>query len=427
VAFSIYLTGKAFSVAPLSKAFPMARPDSRSLPVAVLLTALAAFGPVSIDLYLPSLPAMVAVFHSTVSDVQLTLSVFIGGFAVGTLVHGPLSDRYGRRPVVLAGCILYCFASIACLFAPSIEMLTLGRFVQALGAAAGPVIGRAVVRDVYPRKDAARLLSYMASAIAIAPAIGPLIGGWLQSVYGWQSNFVLFTAFGLCVLVASWALLSETNTHRDSTSLTPIRLAQTFGMLLRSRLFVGHSLAVSLAFGCMFSFISGAAFIIIDVMGVAEQHFGFAFLSVVAGFSSGAFLSGRLSSTLGSGRTIEIGCGVLLVGSLSGALLAWFGAGTAPMPWNVISVVGPVTLVFFSGALIIPNATAQAISPYGHVAGAASSLLGFLQMGIGALVGAIVGLTFTDSALPMMIQIAILSLGSVACYSLLVGRREIED
>jgi DHA1 family bicyclomycin/chloramphenicol resistance-like MFS transporter len=400
----------------------MARPDSRSLPVAVLLTALAAFGPVSIDLYLPSLPSMVAVFHSTVSDVQLTLSVFIGGFAVGTLVHGPLSDRYGRRPVVLAGCALYCLASIACLFAPNIEMLTVGRCIQALGASAGPVIGRAVVRDIYPRQDAARMLSYMASAIAIAPAIGPIIGGWLQAVYGWQANFVLFTCFGLCVLTASWALLAETNSHRDPTSLMPMRLLQTFSTLICSRLFMGYTVTVSLVFGCIFSFISGAAFILIDVMGVAEQHFGFAFLSVVIGFSSGAFLSGRFSSTLGGGRTIELGCVVLLIGSLSGVALAWLGAGSAAAPWNIISVVGPVMLVFFSSALIIPNATAQAISPYGHIAGAANSLLGFLQMATGAIVGAIVGLTFSDSALPTMAQIAVLAILAVVSYTVLIGR-----
>lgn len=404
----------------------MVRPSVRSLPFAVLLTALAAFGPVSIDLYLPSLPAMVVDFGSTVSEVQLTLSLFVAGFAAGTLVHGPLSDRYGRRPVVLAGCALYCVASVACLFAPSMEMLIVGRFVQAIGAAAGPVIGRAVVRDVFPRQDAARLMSYMASAIAVAPAVGPMIGGWLHASFGWQANFVLFTGFGLLMLVSCWGMLHETNPNRDPASLSPMRLVQTFGMLMRARMFIGHALTVSLAFSCMFSFISGAAFVLIDLMGVAEEHFGFAFVCVVVGFGSGGFVSGRLSSRLGIGRTIEVGCALLLASTVVGVGLALAGAGTAPGLWNVASVVGPMAVMFFSGALIIPNATAQAISPYGQVAGSASSLLGFMQMGLGALMGAVVGATFSDSALPMMVQMALLALATVACYGVMVGRRSVD-
>jgi DHA1 family bicyclomycin/chloramphenicol resistance-like MFS transporter len=328
--------------------------------------------------------------------------------------------------VVLVGCGLYVAASFACLFAPSIELLVIGRFVQAIGAAAGPVIGRAVVRDVFPRQDAARLMSYMASAIAIAPAVGPMIGGWLHASFGWQSNFVLFAGFGLLMLVACFTMLDETNPHRDTASLSPVRLLQTFGMLLQSRLFIGHALAVSLAFSCMFSFISGAAFILIDLMGVAEQNFGFAFVCVVIGFGSGGFVSGRLSARLGIGRTIEIGCAILLVSALLGVGLALAGAGTAPGLWKVASVVVPMALMFFAGALIIPNATAQAISPYGQVAGSASSLLGFMQMGAGAVMGAVVGATFSDSALPMMAQIALLAVMTVTSYVLIVGRRSVE-
>jgi DHA1 family bicyclomycin/chloramphenicol resistance-like MFS transporter len=176
----------------------------------------------------------------------------------------------------------------------------------------------------------------------------------------------------------------------------------------------------------MFSFISGAAFILIDLMGVAEQNFGFAFVCVVIGFGSGGFVSGRLSARLGIGRTIEIGCAILLVSALLGVGLALAGAGTAPGLWKVASVVVPMALMFFAGALIIPNATAQAISPYGQVAGSASSLLGFMQMGAGAVMGAVVGATFSDSALPMMAQIALLAVMTVTSYVLIVGRRSVE-
>src|SRR5574340_191554 len=180
-------------------------PHSSSL--VVLLATLVALGPISTDLYLPALPALATYFGSDVSRVQLTLSVFLAGFAVAQIVYGPLSDRFGRRPVMLAGLTIYLLASVACAFAVSIDGLIAARFLQALGACAGPVLGRAIVRDVYGPVEAARVLAYISGAMAIAPMLGPMLGGWLTVLFGWRANFAALSIFSAAQLLATLAIL----------------------------------------------------------------------------------------------------------------------------------------------------------------------------------------------------------------------------
>ena len=361
------------------------RPDPRSRTVAVLLTALVAFGPVSTDLYLPSLPAMVQAFGTTVSQAQLTLSMFMAGFALGMLIYGPLSDRFGRRPVLLGGVILYVLASIACMVAQSIDALVTARFFQALGACCGPVIGRAIVRDVYDRAQAARMLSLMASAMALAPAVAPILGGWLFSLFGWRANFVVLMLFGLGVLAATWLLLSETNQRRDPGATRPTRILATFVWLLRSRVFLGYTLVVSFGFAGLFSFISGSSFVIINVLQVAPEHFGFAFMAVVVGYILGASTGGRWSGRLGLDRLILSGCVLVTLAGLGAAAFAWVGVQS-------LAVLIPfISLYFFAVAWIIPLGTAAAMGPFPQVAGSVSSLLGFIQMTVGSTAGYLVG------------------------------------
>lgn len=412
---------RAFLQSHARESMPV-KPDPRSFPVALLLTALVAFGPVSTDLYLPSLPAMTRAFDTTVSMVQLTLSVFTAGFAVAMLVYGPLSDRFGRRPVLLGGTVLYVLATLVCLFAPSIEALLAGRFLQALGACAGPVLGRAVVRDVYTREEAARMLSYMASAMALAPAVAPLIGGFLHATFGWQSNFVVLTVFGVLITVATWALLRETNAHRDPHALRPARLAYNYITLVKSRAFMGHTFCVSLAFGGLFSFISGSSFVVIDVLGVDPELFGFAFMAVVGGYITGAFGGGRLTGRIGIERMLFVGSAICAVAGTTGMVLAWSGIQTIP------AVIGPIVLYFLGAALVMPNGTAGAIGPFPRMAGVASSLLGFLQMGTGSLAGYLVGLLHDGTTRVMTTSIGLMGLATLAVFLLAVrGHREAEE
>jgi DHA1 family bicyclomycin/chloramphenicol resistance-like MFS transporter len=368
----------------------------------------------STDMYLPSLPDMTTAFGTTVSKVQLTLSVFTAGFAFGMLFYGPLSDRFGRLPIMLGGLAIYVAASIVCVFAPSIEALLVGRFLQALGACAGPVLGRAIVRDVYDRAEAARMLSYMAAAMALAPAVAPLVGGGLHAAFGWQSNFVVLTGFGVLCTVAVWTMLRETNQHRDPFATRPSRILANYAYLIKNPIFMGHTACVALAFGGLFSFISGSSFVIIDVLGVKPEYFGLAFMAVVVGYMSGAFGGGRLTGALGIERTMLIG-GLTAAGSGVVAMaLAWAGVQT------VVAVVLPVSIYFLGAAMLMPTGTAGAIGPFPRMAGAASSLLGFLQMGAGSLTGYLVGLLHDGTTRVMTTFIGLMGIATLAVFLLAV-------
>jgi len=382
--------------------------------VAVLLTALVAFGPVSTDLYLPSLPAMVQALDTTVSSAQLTLSMFMAGFALGMLIYGPLSDRFGRRPVLIGGILLYVAASIACVFAQGIDALVTARFFQALGACCGPVIGRAVVRDIHDRAQAARMLSLMASAMALAPAVAPILGGWLFTLLGWRANFVVLTLFGVGVLAATWLLLAETNARLDRGATRPTRILANFAWLLRSRIFLGYTLVVSFGFAGLFSFISGSSFVLIGVLGVAPEHFGFAFMAVVAGYILGASTGGRWSGRVGLERLILAGTIVCALAGTLAAGLAWSGVQ------SVAALIPFVSLYFFAVAWIIPLGTAGAMAPFPHVAGSVSSLLGFIQISVGSTAGYLVGALHDGSTRTLTTVMALMGGCAVLAFVTLV-------
>ncbi|HVI51167.1 MAG TPA: multidrug effflux MFS transporter [Candidatus Sulfotelmatobacter sp.] len=376
--------------------FPAATEASAAKrPPLYMLIALTAFGPMSIDLYLPSMPDLTRVFHAEISRVELTLSVFLVGFALAQLVYGPLSDRYGRRPVLLVGLALYSFASLFCLTAQNVNMLILGRFLQSLGACCGPVLSRAILRDSFPRERVARVMASLATVMALAPAIAPLIGGNLHALFGWQANFVLLVGFGALVFGMTWGLLPETNRNLNLQALHPMALVENYLKLLRDRVFLGYSLTVSFFFGTMFSFISGSAFVIIDVLKVPPEHFGFCFGAPVLGLMAGSFVSAKLAHKVGLERMVKIGC---LVGTGFGLLM--FGVSLAGLE-TVVSVVGPVIGIYVAAGLVLPNSTALAIAPHARIAGSASALLGCLQMGIASLTGWLVGLFHDGTGLSM--------------------------
>lgn len=389
-------------------------PKSRGL--AVLLTALVALGPVSTDIYLPSLPAVMRAFSVGVGETQLTLSAFMAGFGLMMLVYGPLSDRFGRRVVLLGGMILYCLASGFCLIAPSIDMLIFGRFLQAVGVACGPVLGRAVVRDVYGREGAARVLAYMASAMALAPAIAPILGGFLETQFGWRSNFLALQGLGAAMLCALFLLLPETNRHKDDQALAPHRLLGNTIALLGNRRFMGYTLTLSFSFATLFSFISGASFVLIDAFGVHPGDFGFYFSAAVLGYMSGSLIAGRFTQRVGTRRMIGLGAWLGVAAALLLVGLALF----APPHWAF--VMGPISLLFLTVGLVLPNASAQAIGPYPQMAGAASSVMGFIQTALGAASGVLVGYLHNGTALPMALVILAVAVLCALSFLLLVAR-----
>jgi MFS transporter, DHA1 family, multidrug resistance protein len=384
--------------------------------IAVLLTLLVAFGPVCTDLYLASLPAMARDLSTTTTMVQMTLSAFVGGFAVMQLVYGPLSDRFGRRPLLLGGIGIYLAASVYCVFAPSIETLIIGRFFQAVGACCGPVLGRAVVRDLFAREQAAKVMSYMASAMALAPLVAPTIGGWFHSLFGWRSNFVLLSLFGILLLTLVWGMLGETNRHKDPRALDLGRMIENYREILTHRLFLGYVLTMTAAFGGLFSFISASSFVMIDVMGMEPSHFGLAFSFASAGFLVGGIAGARLTHRIGIDGTVFAGTIGCAIAGLALATLVWSGLARPGGLQGIVLIMGAVMAFFASCALILPNATAGAIAPFPRAAGAASSVMGFIQMCGGAVAGWLVGWLYDGSARPLATMMAVMGLAVLLAY-----------
>lgn len=375
----------------------------------MLLTALVAFGPVSTDMYLPALPGLTQTFDTTVGNVQLTLSIFLTGFALAQLVIGPLSDRFGRRPVLLSGLVVYVIASVGCLFSPTIEALILARLFQAMGACAGAVIGRAVVRDIYAT-DSARILAYMATAMAVAPMVAPIIGGYLLVWHDWRAIFLVLIVFGFTLLVLIALLLQETNEHKNAKAINITHMAENYRLLLVHRAFIGYAFINAFIFSGLFSFISGSSFVLIEFLGVAPQDFGLFFGIVVMGFIGGALIAGRMTQRLGIDRLIALGC---LISSLWGLImvaLAFAGFDT------VAAIVIPMFGFLIGVGLIMPNAMAGAIGPFPHMAGAASALMGFLQMGSAAAISFLIAHFYDGTQIPMTSTIAVTGLLSFAAY-----------
>jgi DHA1 family bicyclomycin/chloramphenicol resistance-like MFS transporter len=393
-----------------------------SFPVTALLTALVALGPISTDLYLPSLPSLAHYFAVGVDDIQLTLSVFLVGLATGQLVYGPLSDRFGRRPVLLVGLAIYVAASVVCMLSPSVAVLVAARFVQALGACVGPVLGRAIVRDVYGREGAARTLAYMSAAMALAPAIGPILGGFLEDWFGWRINFLALVLYGGSGLVITWRILPETNRAPDLLAAQPIRILLGYRGFLNHRAYVGYVLCCACAYSGIFAFISGSSYVLQEVVGLGPVGFGLCFAGVVIGYIIGTIVAGRLSRRLGIDRLIAVGAGIGVAG---GALLLTLAlAATAHGPLGgALLIVGPMLVFMIGVGLVLPNSIAGAIGPFPRGAGAASALLGFTQMTVAAAIGIAVAAFYDGTSVPMTATIAAVAVGVLLAFTLLVRRR----
>ena len=379
----------------------------------LLLIGLVSFGPLSTDLYLPSLPQIGERFAADPGQVQLTLSVFLAGFAISMLGYGPLSDRFGRRPVLIGALVLYTLASIACMLATSIEALIVARFFQALGGCAGPVLGRAIVRDVHGAERSAQVLSTLAMAMALAPAIGPVLGGVLTQAYGWTANFALLSLFGVVMLLGVLLQLQETNRHLDREALRPFQFLTNYRSLVRQRTYVGYVGVVTCGYAAIFSFISGSSYTLIDGLGLSPLQFGFCFSAVVLGFMAGSFLASRLHGSMATDRQIRLGTQVMLLAGCLSAGLAWAGVH------SIASIVGPMALVLIGCGLTLPNSMARGIAPFPRMAGAASALMGFVQMAGAALVGLFVGAFQDGSPHAMATAIALCGLGAALSYRLI--------
>jgi DHA1 family bicyclomycin/chloramphenicol resistance-like MFS transporter len=353
---------------------PRDRARAESLPAIALLISLTAIAPLAIDMFLPSMPTMAEEFDVPAHTMQLAVTLFLLSFAASQLVYGSASDRYGRRPVLIVGLLLFISGGALSLFAQSAEMLILGRIVQGIGGGAGPAIGRAMVLDVFGRERAARVMAYMTIATPLAPAIAPIVGGVLQDVFNWRSVFVVLMTIGIFLLVAYRTLLPETNVRRDSGALGATQISKNYGALFTNRSFVAYALVGGLMFSGQLVFISGSSFVLIDELGLSARMFGFSFGFVAVGIMGGAWLSSRLVDRWQDTRVVLLGAVVAASASVIMAALAWSGVAS---PWAVL-----LPMFFTAGGFGVarPPAMAGALIPFQHMAGLASAMLGFVQM-----------------------------------------------
>tara|TARA_R110002012_G_scaffold129814_3_gene282276 strand:+ start:315 stop:1532 length:1218 start_codon:yes stop_codon:yes gene_type:complete len=363
--------------------------QTKAPPIFVLIVATAT-GPLALNLFVPSMPGLVPVFGTDYGTVQLTLTLYLAGIAIGQLLYGPISDRIGRRPTLLTGLTVFTLASLLCAFASSIEWLIAGRIFQALGGCAGMVLGRAIVRDVYERDEAAPVIAFITMAMAVAPMIGPAIGGFLDSAFGWFAGFYVVAAMGGATLLYAMPTLHETH-HARTERIDVFSIGRSYGALLTSRAFLGYTLNTSFSIGCFFAFLTSAPYVTIEILKIPPQVYGFLFVIVSLAYISGNFVATRISRRLGIDRMILLGCCFSLTGATVLTTLSLLGFMSA------LSIFLPFSLIAFGNGMSQPNAIAGAVSVNPAIAGAASGLMGFLQMVFGGTATVIVGYYQTDT------------------------------
>lgn len=361
----------------------------------LLLSLFIGLQPISVDLSLPALPRLADAFQATPAQVQLTLSVFIGAFAIAQLVVGPLSDRFGRRPVCLTGLVLCSLGGLLATLAPTLDILIAARLTQSLGVCTVVVCARAIVRDRYEPVAGAQVLSKVMSWMTLAPFSSPIIGGLALEIWGWRACFAIMALASVLALVFCWRWQFETNHWRNPQATRPSTLAGTYWMLIRSRELLSFMLMLVGSFSAMFSFISGSSYLLTRVHGLSATAYGLSFAAVTLGFLLGTILLRRLTPRGGLRRVLAIGAGCSLTG---GSLLlagAWAGLH------SVAAILLPVFLMMIGHGLIQPACQTGSAAPFPAHAGSAVALVGFVMNITAAAVGFLLASRLDGTVLPM--------------------------
>jgi DHA1 family bicyclomycin/chloramphenicol resistance-like MFS transporter len=389
---------------------------SRRLWMAVVLGSLSAFGPLSLDMYLPALPTLTKNLHTSTSLAQLSLTAFLFGLSLGQLLAGSISDVRGRRRPLLAGLLIYAISSLLCALSPSIWVLIVLRFVQGMAGAAGIVISRAVVRDLYSGPELTKFYSLLMLINGVGPIFAPIAGGQLMHVTSWQGVFVVLCMIGVIMLIAVLFGLQETLPIQRRLKGGMKNTLSTFLHLLRDRRFMGYALSQGLVVAAMFAYISGSSFVIQDIFGASPQMYSLIFAMNGFGIIIAGQITGRLAGRISEKRLFVSGLGLAAFGGIT--LLAVIAAGAGlyailPPLFIVVSCVGIVSTAGFS----------LAMQNYGQSAGSAAALLGLLSFIFGGILAPLVGIGGSHTSVPMGIVIAAADAGSVLCYIILVRRR----
>ena len=384
--------------------------------MALVLGSLTAFGPLAIDTYLPSFPAISRDLGVEPSAVEATVAVYFLGLALGQSFYGPVADRWGRLPPLFAGLLLFILASAGCALTGSIGALVALRVLQALGGSALIVVARAVVRDHFNERDSARVLSLLMLVMGLAPILAPLLGGQLVGLFGWRSIFWTLAAFSTALLVAVSLTLGESLPPERRLKQSPATILRLYGRLLANRQFMAPVLAIGFIYGGMFAYIASSPFVFMEVFAVTPAHFGLFFGSNALGLIAASQINARLVHRVPPARILTA---VLSVTACAGlVLLATATTGIGGFP----GILLPLFLFVASLGFVAPNATALAMGPQGRNAGSASALLGTIQFACGGIGGGLVSALYDKTPLPMALVIALCSLCACAIH-LLLGRR----
>jgi DHA1 family bicyclomycin/chloramphenicol resistance-like MFS transporter len=369
-----------------------------------LLAVITAAGPVTMNIYLPALPRVQAHFGIPVSEANATVSLALIAFAIGVFVFGPLSDRFGRRPIVLVGQAIFAAGNLLCLLSPSFEGLLAGRIVQALGPSAGLVVARAVLGDLYGREKMARMLAYLTMIIVIGPTVAPLVGGLITESLGWQSIFAFLLAANMLIFFLAWRHLPETRSIADRGG-GAAELARAALAMVRQRAFLGFTIQSGVIYAVFLTFISIAPYVMVS-LGHSSTEYGLWYLAVAIGYFLGNWVVTRYATRVGLQRLISAGITVQLASAIGGAALVLTGF------WQPAAIFIPMGVLGFGQGLALPNITASAVALAPRTAGAASSMLSFAQQLIGAIAVQGMAMFATDTPVPIYLFTVVVSLAA---------------
>jgi DHA1 family bicyclomycin/chloramphenicol resistance-like MFS transporter len=390
---------------------------SGTFALTVLLAALSAIGPLTTDMYLPSLPDIARQLDASTAQVQLTISAYLIGFAVGQIFYGPVSDRHGRKPVLVAAIALYCVASLACALSTSIEMLIVARAFQALGGSGGIVLTRAIVRDIYSGARAGRELSLIGSVMALAPVLAPIAGGLVQTGFGWRATFLTLVIIGLLGAAIVLLLLPETLNVRAAEPVSMRSMFRSYCVVACNPSYLAYLGIASASYAGLFAWISGAAFVLQNLYGLTPFDFGVAFALGSIGYMTGSALAARMVIRVGLDGMLGVGGCACAAGGLGMVVAVAFGLTSS------LSLVLPVAVYLAGLGMVLPQSIAGAMTPFSERAGAASSLFGFVQQSAAALCGAAVGWFLGQSAWPLAVGVAAMGCATLGLWLATYGIR----
>ncbi|MHA2938763.1 multidrug effflux MFS transporter [Vibrio sp. RC27] len=368
------------------------------------LLILSISGPLAINFYLALLPNMAEDFSTSAVLIQQTVTLYLMGFAGAQLIIGPLSDRFGRKVILLVCYSVFVVASLVCALATDVTFLIGARFVQSLGGCAGVLISRVIVKDVYPPEEMGKVMSYMTTGFSMAPLLAPMIGGFVGVEFGWRSLFYILSLFGVVLIL--WTMFgykeSNTNLNPDATRIN--HLVGNYAALMKEPSFVGYSLAVCCSIAGVLTYTSASSFVLIELLAVPVTAYGLLFSVSAFGMLLGSIIAARLNSHFGSASTVLYGAKILALGGIIMAVLPWLGVV------SVATIVGPMFIYALGNGIVMPTAMSLAIMPFPKKAGAAAAWIGCCQAALGSLCGYVVGLLYNASAIPMTSMIGLLSI-----------------